>query len=143
MKRSLTIPAAIAMLLLLAVPAQAQERGDSCPPEPESVYGEMPIVCGEISVNLEADATATLESVLERSAPEAEVPIQGESLSSWILAVPVGDEWSTVQALEEDPDVESASLIGSGDTVVPDTAVARIDVSTEPGSVGPAPPPCP
>ena len=87
----------------------------------------MPIVCGEISVNLEADATATVEEVLERSAPEAEVLNQGESLSGWIVAVPVGDEWSTVQALEEDPDVESASLIGSGETLVPDTAVARPD----------------
>ncbi len=121
MKRVLTMPAAIVMLLLLAVPVSAQ---DGCT-EPESDFDDREFLCGQIGVTLEAEANATIEEVLARSAPDAEViKTEGPSDEHYRVDVPVGDEWANVQALREDADVEHASLVGFAYTTVPDTAMA-------------------
>lgn len=122
-----TLTATIAVSLTSLGAVAAQERGDQCT-DPESDFGDAPFLCGQIGATVATDADAAIDEILDRSAPDASVAHEAEapdgSEVGYILEVPVGDEWANVQALRDDPDVTDASLVGSGETTVPDTAVA-------------------
>ena len=126
MKRVLTMPAAIVMLLLLAVPVSAQ---DACEDE-RTDFGAF--ACGQVVVTISADADATIDEIIERSAAGAEVLNESEapdgSETNYILGVAEGSEWDTVLALRDDADVANADLVGVGEltpeeTTIPDTAM--------------------
>lgn len=136
MKAPLSLVAAVALLVIAAIPAAAQERCTD-----PNVEGEF--VCGEVSVQLTAEAN--IEDVLARSAPgatidhnvgemvEEENPDQIEPGDDryrlWVLDVAHGEEVTTRDALLADDGVEHGGLtfyaeLTDGDTgSVPDTAV--------------------
>jgi len=125
-KRVLTMPAAIVMLLLLAFPVSAQEGcGDS------RYDGGRPFECRRVVVTISADADATIEEIIDRSAPGAEILSDSEapdgSGTNYILGVAERSEWDTVLVLRDDPDVATAGLIDQEltpeETTVPDTAM--------------------
>jgi hypothetical protein len=114
------MPAAIVMLLLLAVPVSAQEGcGDS------RYDGGRPFECRRVVVTISADADATIEEIIDRSAPGAEILSESEapdgSGTDYILRVAERSEWDTVLVLRDDPDVATAGLIDQ--ELTPDTAM--------------------
>jgi hypothetical protein len=139
MKAPLSVVAAIALLVIAAIPAVAQERCTD-----PNVEGEF--VCGEVSAQLTDEAN--IEDVLARSAPgatidhnvgemvEKENPDQIEPGDDryrlWVLNVAHGEEVTTRDALLADEGVEYAGLtfygeLTDGDTgSVPDTAVPPV-----------------
>lgn len=111
-KRLLTILAASMAVLVLAAPVAAQERGEACEDPEADPTG---FICGHITVTLMDDADATIEEVIERVAPEAEVSSEPQpGGNTYLLDVPVGDEWDLVLAFRADEAVDVAHLVQIG-----------------------------
>lgn len=128
---------------LIALPAVAMathdsRHGDVCT-DPSGV--EADFTCGEVVVILAADADATMEEVIERSAPDAEIiesvadvrereglPPLDVADRTYRIAVPVDSEIDHRGRFAEDSSVEDASLASVGATI-PDTALPAGGVS--------------
>lgn len=135
MKRLLTTLTATLAMLLLAAPAAAQERGDTCedPAADPSTF-----ICGQITVTLTRDTEDGIEDVIDRVAADADIEVfmtPTEPGTTYGLNVPVGEEWDWVEAFRSDEAVEVAHLIQVGQHTdptpspasggsVPDTAMA-------------------
>jgi len=127
--------AALIALPSIAAASHDARHGDVCS-DPSGT--EADFTCGEVTVILTEDAEATIEEVIDRSAPEAEViesvadvrereglPPLEEAERTFRIAVPVDGEIDYRDRFAGDGDVESASLVYVGETTVPDTALAE------------------
>ena len=92
--------------------------------------------CGMVAMSMAPDAPVSVDEVLARTAPRAEIDSSATapdgSSMDYTLRVPIGEEWQTVLGLRADPDVLHASLMAVGQVVTPDTAMAEPRL-TDPG----------
>jgi len=107
MRKTFTILATMLAALVMAAPVAAQERGDICE-DPNT--DPQQFVCGYLTVVLLPDAEATIDEVIERSGPEAELAPESPGGGYYVLHAPLGEEYRLVLQFREDPAVDESHL---------------------------------